>query len=286
MAAPVSCPVCAAAAAAWLRKDGVEIHRCTVCGLGFWRPDAAFRAASIYDGAYFEGGTLGPGYDDYGALELAVRRNFARRIAALGPPTPGARLLDLGAAYGFAVDEARRAGWRASGLEISAEAARRAVALVGGVVVRADAARTPFASARFEVITLWDVLEHLPDPHAVMAEIARLLTPGGRLVLTTGDAGSLAARVSGARGHLLTLPEHLFFHSRESLRQLLAAHGLRVVSMHAESSLYPLGYLAERLRKTLLRRPARRAPRWPGAAWSVPVNLFDVVTVRAERRAA
>jgi hypothetical protein len=70
------------------------------------------------------------------------------------------------------------------------------------------------------------------------------------------------------------------------LRRLLAAHGLRVVSMRAESSLYPLGYLAERLRKTLLRRPGRRAPRWPGAAWSVPVNLFDVVTVRAERRAA
>jgi SAM-dependent methyltransferase len=282
----VSCPVCGAAAAAWLHKDGVEIRRCAECGLGFWRPDAAFRSASIYDGAYFEGGTLGPGYDDYGALEGALRRNFARRIAALGSPSPGARLLDLGAAYGFAVDEARRAGWRASGLEVSAAAARRAVALVGGVVVRADAARAPFASARFDAITLWDVLEHLPDPHAVVAEVARLLAPGGRVVLTTGDVGSLAARVSGVRWHLLTLPEHLFFYSRESLRRLLAAHGLDVVSMRAESSLYPLGYLAERLRKTLLRRPARRVPRWPGAAWSVPVNLFDVVTVRAERRAA
>jgi SAM-dependent methyltransferase len=282
----VSCPVCGAAAAAWLHKDGVEIRRCAECGLGFWRPDAAFRSASIYDGAYFEGGTLGPGYDDYGALEGALRRNFARRVAALGPPSPGARLLDLGAAYGFAVDEARRAGWRASGLEVSAAAARRAVALVGGVVVRADAARAPFSSARFDAITLWDVLEHLPDPHAVVAEVARLLAPGGRVVLTTGDVGSLAARVSGVRWHLLTLPEHLFFYSRESLRRLLAAHGLDVVSIRAESSLYPLGYLAERLRKTLLRRPARRVPRWPGAAWSVPVNLFDVVTVRAERRAA
>lgn len=282
----MSCPVCGGAAAAWLRKDGVEIRRCAACGLGFWRPDASFQPASIYDGAYFEGGNLGPGYDDYRALEVALRRNFARRIAALGPPAPGGRLLDLGAAYGFAVDEARRAGWRASGLEVSAQAARQAASLVGGVVVRGDAGGTPFASACFDAITLWDVLEHLPEPHAVMAEIARLLAPGGRVVLTTGDVGSFAARVSGARWHLLTLPEHLYFYSRESLRRLLTAHGLHVVSMRAESSLYPLGYLAERLRKTLLRRPAPHAPRWPGAAWSVPVNLFDVVTVRAERRAA
>lgn len=282
----LKCPVCAGAAAAWLEKDGVEIQRCAACGVGFWRPDPAFRSAALYDGAYFEGGDLGPGYDDYAALELALRRNFARRMAALGRPAPGARLLDLGAAYGFAVDEAQRAGWRACGLEVSAQAARRAAGLVGGVVVRADAVRTPFATGSFGAITLWDVLEHLPEPHAVMAEVARLLAPGGRVALTTGDAGSLAARISGAHWHLLTLPEHLYFYSRESLRRLLSAHGLHVVSMRAESSLYPLGYLAERLRKTLLRRPARRAPRWPGAAWSVPVNLFDVVTVRAERRAA
>jgi SAM-dependent methyltransferase len=153
-------------------------------------------------------------------------------------------------------------------------------------VVAANALRAPFASQRFDAVTLWDVLEHLPDPHAAVAEVARLLRPGGRLVLTTGDVGSLAARLSGSRWHLYTIPEHLFFFSRRSLRLLLAAHGLRVESERAESAVYTLGYLVERLRKTLLGRAARQRGAWPGAQLPIPLNLLDIVTVQAVRGGA
>jgi len=78
---------------------------------------------------------------------------------------------------------------------------------------------------------------------------------GGRVALTTGDVGSLAA------------------------------HGLRIERIRAEGARYPLGYLFERLRKTLTRRGAAPA-RWPGAGLSIPVNLFDVMTVHAVREAA
>ena len=284
----VSCPVCGARRVApRLRKAGVEILFCGDCGLGFWRPGAGFDPAALYGARYFAGHDLGPGYDDYAALEAALRHNFARRVRALGTPRPGARLLDLGPAFGYAVDEARRAGWWATGLEVSRAAAARAAAVAGaGGIAVGDAQRAPFAAASFDAVTLWDVLEHLPDPHAAVAELARVLRPGGRLALSTGDVGSLAARVSGARWHLYTIPEHLFFYSRESLRRLLAAHGLRVERMRAEAARYPIGYLLERLRKTLLGRAPRRAARWPGARLAVPVNLFDVVTVRAVREAA
>jgi ubiquinone/menaquinone biosynthesis C-methylase UbiE len=141
----------------------------------------------------------------------------------------------------------------------------------------------PFRDASFDVISLWDVLEHLSDPHAAVGEIARLLRPGGRLVLTTGDVGSAVARLSGGSWHLYTLPEHLFFYTRESLRRLLAAHSLQVESMRAEASYYTLGYLAERLRKTLLGKTATVPTRWPGSRFRVPVNLYDIVTVTAQR---
>ncbi len=145
----------------------------------------------------------------------------------------------------------------------------------------ADAAAVPCAGDTFDAVTLWDVLEHLPEPHAALAEIARILRPGGRLVLTTGDVGSLAARLSGSRWHLYTIPEHLFFYTRKSLRLLLEAHGFRVESLRAEGSTYTLGYLMERLRKTLLRRSSPTRTRWPGSELRVPVNLFDIVTARA-----
>lgn len=285
----VSCPVCRAPGAApRLRKDGIEILSCAACGTGFWQPGPDFDPGALYGARYFEGADHAAGYDDYASLEGALRATFARRLGALGPPgRPGARLLDLGPAYGFAVAEARRAGWCAVGLELSLAAAARAAPVTGpGGIAVGNAQRAPFRDGSFDAVTLWDVLEHLAAPHAAIAEVARVLRPGGRLALTTGDVGSLVARVSGRRWHLYTLPEHLFFYSRDGLRRLLAAHGLRVVGMRAEGARYPLGYLVERLRKSLLGRTAQRPLRFPGAGLSLPVNLFDVVTVHAEREAA
>jgi SAM-dependent methyltransferase len=278
----VSCAVCGAASArSKLRKGGVEILECPCCGLAYWTPPPDFCPKAIYDGEYFEDAATGRGYDDYGGLEGSLRMTFARRLAQIPLPRTAARLLDLGAAFGFAVAEARGAGWDATGLEISPAAARRASRAAAGRVVIASAEATPFAPEVFDAVTLWDVLEHLPDPHSAMAELTRILRPGGRILLSTGDVGSLAARLSGARWHLYTLPEHLFFHSRRSLRLLLETHGFRVESLRAESSVYTLGYLVERLRKTIFRRPARASARWPGSDLRIPINLFDIVTARA-----
>lgn len=259
---------------------------CSDCGTGFWQAGRGHDPSALYGPDYFESATQPVGYDDYGSLEHSLRANFSRRLRALGePPRVGARLLDVGSAYGYAVDEARRAGWRATGLELSPAAAVRAPRLASAPpVVLGDAQRAPFADGSFDAVTLWDVIEHLPDPHAAVGELSRLLRPHGLLALTTGDAGSLLARVCGRRWHLYTIPEHLFFYSRSGLGRLLSAHGLRVEGIRAESSLYPLGYLLERLRKTLLGRTAARPARFPGSSWAVPVNLFDVVTVRAVRQ--
>lgn len=278
----MSCPVCDGPDRPKLRVGGVGIRECTACGLAWWAPPDGFAPESVYDAGYFRGGAHTWGFDDYGALEAGLDRTFDRRLDRLRPPRGGARLLDVGAAYGFAVRRSAQRGWRAVGVEVSTAAARRAQSAAPGRVARASALRTPFPDACFDAVTAWDVIEHLPDPHAAAAEFARVLRPGGRLVLTTGDVGSVAARLSGRRWHLYTLPEHLFFFSRASLERLLAAHGLRVEGMRYEPGHYTLGYLVERLRKSLLGRPGRAA-RWPGSRLTVPVNLFDILTVRAVR---
>jgi SAM-dependent methyltransferase len=278
----VSCAVCGhAGSRPKLRVGSVEVLECPACGLAWWQPPAGATPESLYDAGYFADSDAARGYDDYAGLEPALRDSFARRLARLGAPRAGARLLDVGAAYGYGVAEARRAGWCAVGIEISLAASRAARAVTHGCVARAHAVRAPFADARFAAVTLWDVLEHLADPHAAVAEAARLLAPGGRMALTTGDVGSLVARVSGARWHLYTLPEHLFFYSRASLARLLASHGLRVERMRADGASYTLAYLVERLRKSLFGAASRGAAQWPGARLRIPVNLFDIVTVHA-----
>jgi len=277
------CAVCGATSLRpKLEKDGIEILECRSCGLAFWVPDPDFRPESLYAADYFEGTGRGHGYGDYGSLEVALRANFSKRLGSAAL-RPGARLLDLGAAFGFGVSEAARAGFGAFGLELSRSAARRAAVAAPGAIVAANALRLPFGTASLEIVTLWDVLEHLPDPAAVLGEIARVLVPDGRLLLTTGDVGSLAARILGARWHLYTLPEHLFFFSRRSLRVLLEGAGFEIERMRAEFSVYPLGYVVERLRRTLLGR-ATAVPTWPGARLRVPLNLLDIVTVHAVKR--
>ena len=283
----VNCAVCGSGPAhAKLTKAGIGIFECPSCGLAFWVPDMQFRPESVYDAAYFQDAGARHGYDDYAALEAALRASATRRLVQLGRPRPGARLLDVGAAYGFAVDEAQRAGWRAAGVEVSAAAAAAAAGRhAPGRVALTRGFDLPFVSGIFDMVTMWDVIEHLPQPHASIAEVARVLCAGGRLVLTTGDVGSVVARLCGSRWHLYTLPEHLFFYTRKSLRLLLEAHGFRVLRLRANAGVFTLGYLVERLRKTLLGRSAARAAHWPGAGLCVPVNLFDIVTVEAVLRA-
>ena len=280
----MDCSVCGSGPAVFkLRKNEIDILECPSCGLAFWARDESSAAEELYDAHYFDDPLSRHGYDDYASLAPSLRLNFARRLARIPRRNHEARLLDIGAAYGFGVAEARELGWKAWGLEVSRAAARQAIDLVPGALVTATARHLPFADSSFDAVTLWDVLEHLADPHACIGEVHRVLRPGGRLALSTGDVGSWVARLSRSRWHLYTLPEHLYFFTRRSLALLLEGHGFVVTGIRAEGSLYTLSYLIERLRKSLLQGSPSRRAHWPGAAIRVPVNLFDVVTVHAHR---
>ena len=231
-------------------KAEAQIFRCGRCGLEFWNPAPGFRAEDVYDAAYFSDASAGHGYDDYADLESVLRLNFARRLARIPQPPRAGRLLDIGAAFGFAVSEARRAGWDATGIEVSVAAARRAGTAAPGRVLVANALHAPFAAASFEVVTLWDVLEHLSDPHAAIAEVARLLRPGGRLVLTTGDVGSLAASAGdeGVETDARQLADQVAGLLDELLPRYLDERVVRVVTGGVEettAAAHPLGRIGE-----------------------------------------
>ncbi len=274
------CPICEGKSISTkLRKESTDILNCGDCQVEYWIPDQTFDPADLYGESYFEGSADSTGYDAYHELEDCLRLNFASRLSRIPMPRDGASLLDVGAAYGFAVEEAQRLGWRAVGTEIAASAARVAVERTQGSVAVACANDLPFPDHSFDAVTMWDVIEHLPSPHEAISEVSRVLSSGGRFVLSTGDVGSLVAKVSGSRWHLYTLPEHLYFFSRPALKSLVEQHGMRVESMHARSSRYPVSYLWERLRKTVFGLESAKSSR--RARLAVPVNLFDIVTVTA-----
>lgn len=263
----------------------MSLLQCRRCLLGWWNWPA-FEPAEFYDRDYFQSGAVAKGYDDYAALEPGLRRTARTRLRRLaGLLGPGAsrapRILDLGCGGGIFLDEAARRGWKGQGVDASAHAVETARGR--GLDARQAALEDlSVESNAYDCVTLWDAIEHMRDPVAVLRGASAALRPGGVLGLSTGDVTSLCARLSGSAWHLFNLPEHLFFFSPQSLRRMLFQAGCRVRGITREVSWAPLSYLVERLRKSGVIPLA--APRIAVGRWSVPATLCDVLGVYAVRR--
>jgi 2-polyprenyl-3-methyl-5-hydroxy-6-metoxy-1,4-benzoquinol methylase len=186
--------------------------------------------------------------DDHYLDEEDGRRRTARRLLdSIARHAPPGRLLDVGCGHGLLLDEARKAGHQAEGLELSRHAAAYARDDLGLRVREQTLAEV--AGASYDVIVLADVLEHFDDPLAAIDHCLRLLAPGGVLCLVTPDPASRTARLAGASwwGYL---PAHTFLLPRATLRELLAERGLEVVAdaslVRSFSLRYWMAGLAER----------------------------------------
>ncbi|MBI3769306.1 MAG: methyltransferase domain-containing protein [Deltaproteobacteria bacterium] len=142
---------------------------------------------ALYDEGYYHG--VNSGYPSVGYER--VHASWAHWVAYLAARCArGARWLDLGCAYGYLVAEAGAGGFRAAGLDVSAYALGRVVAAApaaAGKVARAVLERLPLADESVDVVSAFDVLEHVVDPEPALAEVRRVLRPGGVLIGATPD---------------------------------------------------------------------------------------------------
>jgi 2-polyprenyl-3-methyl-5-hydroxy-6-metoxy-1,4-benzoquinol methylase len=229
-APPARCVACGAAAEARFRAGGVEIQRCAGCGLA-WRtafPEAA-ELAALYGDDYFErwGVDTPDRLAQVRAMKQATYRAFFRDIRA---QRDGGRLLDLGCALGFLLGVARDFGFDVRGLDLNPAAIAEAQREFGDRVHAGPLDERAFPGERFDVVTLIDVLEHVPDPAGLLAAIAARLAPGGIAAAVLPNTGSLACRVLGRRWPHYNA-EHLYYWSAASLRRFLERDGWRVLAL-------------------------------------------------------
>jgi SAM-dependent methyltransferase len=166
------------------------------------------------------------------ALEPALRV-AAHKFMPFPRPEEGRRLLELGCGAGAQLKVLAELGWDVSGVELGADAARFARERLGLDVRQGslESARLPAAS--FDFVVASHVLEHLPDPAAAAAEIARILKPGGRLYAAVPNGGALEAAAFGSRW-AWEAPHHLHHFTPASLGRVLERAGLRVESERHE----------------------------------------------------
>ncbi len=171
-------------------------------------------------------------HEEPSALRRWMRRRYlAKRVREVGrfAPTPG-RALDVGCATGLFLDALRARGWKVTGVEPSDFAARYARERLGLAVHQGMLDDAPFAERSFELITLWHVLEHLPDPAASLQRLRSLLVPGGVVALTVPNAGGWDARLWGAWWAGWDAPRHLYHFTPATLSRLLHDAGFQVMA--------------------------------------------------------
>jgi SAM-dependent methyltransferase len=268
------CPACGRATGQrfLFAKNGCDIRQCRECGLG--RSETAdFDPAAYYTGGYFSG-QHADGYADYLASEPVLRREFAHTVEFIRRYRASGKLLDVGCAYGFFLQEAKRF-FDVAGIELAEDAVahcrRTGLNVLDGVADPTNLGRL----GRMDVVVLLDVIEHLPDPRDTLRLCAQHLNPGGIIVLTTGDFASPYARWAGAHWRLMTPPQHLWFFTPESMKRLSGALGLALEALDHPWKVVPLSLIAFQVRRMLGLRPKAHA----ASRLGLPVNLFDAMRI-------
>ncbi|MEK7578840.1 MAG: class I SAM-dependent methyltransferase [Patescibacteria group bacterium] len=265
-----SCPICYKKnPIKFDKKNGFEILKCSGCDL-LWTPNIDEKVLSdFYSKSYFESQDNIFGYSNYIEDEEILRIN-ARYILSEFPKFKdnSPKMLDIGCAHGFLLDESRKLGWETKGLEFSAEAASYAVNKLNLNVSVGSIMQTELPENNFDIITMIGVMEHLADPIAAIRKVNKLLKPGGYLAITTINTKGFVRLFD------LKPPEHIFYFSAKNLSLLLERENFKVVKQSSYWCHYHLNEALDRAFR-LIFKPNRRIEKLLGLIpfFKIPIKV-------------
>jgi 2-polyprenyl-3-methyl-5-hydroxy-6-metoxy-1,4-benzoquinol methylase len=181
-------------------------------------------------------------------LKIATARP---RLVTIKKLVRGKRLLDVGCATGFFLEAAAEEGFDVRGVEFSTVAISFARPDIRQRIVCGDVnALSSQEAAEFDVVTAFDIIEHVQDPSKFLSEIRQILVPGGILVLSTPDTGHFLRYLMGSKWPMLQPMQHTFLFSRRGLKALLESCGYAEVVVETARKVLTVSYLAEQLAAT------------------------------------
>jgi 2-polyprenyl-3-methyl-5-hydroxy-6-metoxy-1,4-benzoquinol methylase len=218
-------------------KDDYSFYECVICEHVYVYPmPSKEELKDFYSLEYFKAGQskgYQEGYENFGELQKNALQKILKNTISLHPDAKN--LLDIGCAYGTFLKIAREIGLKAEGIEVSKAAAeygikKYSLSIYNGTL---DTYYKKNTSARFDIVTMLDVLEHLNEPNEAIKIVSSLLIPAGTLVIKIPNIKSLRARIEGKKWRQIKPPEHLQYFSKTSIEYLLMKHNLKIIMISA-----------------------------------------------------
>lgn len=280
-----SCPVCKSLLEPAFLKNDFQIGACVECDiLAVMDSIPHSELHSIYTDGYYE-------RDEARYIDVSpkMREIWMRRLHLIEKmkrsSTDGRQLLDVGCGTGVFLSVAQERGWEVAGIEVSAQGAALAQERLGIERIFSDLF-TIEKSESFDVITIWDVIEHLIDPLGYLEKAHALLKSGGILALATVNSNALNKRFFGDSWRYFTPPEHLVYFNPHNLRRSLVQTGFRPIRLttHFNGRAFWQSFPYPGLRRNFL--PVRVIRKGLVTSLRLAANLFmagDIIEVFAER---
>ncbi len=210
---------------------------CHTCGLVRSDPVAGEELlAELYASSSF----------DYGQEVESLQATYGRALGWLQARSPRQEaLLEIGCGNGFFMQQARRQGWReVRGVEPSADAVAKASPELDGAIVQDMMRSGLFAPESFDAVCLFQLLDHIADPFALLEECIAVLRPGGHILALNHNVRAWSARLLGERSPIVDI-EHTYLYSPATMRSLFAKVGFRDPQVRSVRNTYSVAYLMQ-----------------------------------------
>ena len=239
----------------------------------------------LYDEQYFRGEE----YWDYASDKRIIQKNFRLRYDVLRSflePDRHQSLFEIGSAYGFFLDVVRNDFQSVQGIDITESGTRYAREQLNLNVAQGDLLQYDLGNQKFDVVCMWDTIEHLHSPHLYIEKASEHLESGALLAVTTGDIESLNARIRKDKWRLIHPPTHVHYFSAKTLARMLNNYGFEVIYNRYCGFYRSVENIAYNI--LVLRQGKRRLfdllQKTGIANFDLYLNLYDIMYVIARKR--
>jgi 2-polyprenyl-3-methyl-5-hydroxy-6-metoxy-1,4-benzoquinol methylase len=222
----IPCPLCGnAVSRTFLPCDGFVFVRCTACSVVYQNPRPVFDDLRRRYGEEYFTYEITNEEAFFRLMRLGMADvGFQERTAGLPAPR---RFLDIGCATGMLIESMKKEGWETQGVDVCRESAEYGMSHRGVNIFVGTLEEAHFPDNRFQVVHFSHLIEHVPDPRGFLAEVKRILAPGGLAVITTPNVDGFQARLF-RKAWRSAIADHLVLFSRKTLGRLIAEAGFDI----------------------------------------------------------